>query len=96
MNTVTFNISLPRTLADQVDEQVSSGQYTSRSEFFRTLLRIYETMTQKKAAPIEFIEFKKVPLKQIEEEFMATGKYSKKFVKGVVEGLRKSSMYANS
>lgn len=100
MNTVTFNISLPQTLANQVDAQIASGEFASRSEFFRTLLRLYGTITQTvtkhKADPIEFVEYKKVPLKQVEEEFMATGKYSKKFVKGIVEGLRRSSVYANS
>ncbi len=45
--------------------------------------------------PAEFLEFEKRPLKEIEEEFLATGKYDKKFVKELISGLKKSSVYAN-
>lgn len=97
MDMVTLNISLPQKLAQQVDLQVASGEFASRSEFIRTLLRLYEAMTGKtQVAPLEFIEFKKRPIKEIEAEFLATGKYSKKFVKGIIAGLSKSSVYANS
>lgn len=96
MNTVTLNISLPQTLADQVDLQVASGEYASRSEFFRTLLRFYDAMTKKSTVPLEFLEFEKRPLKEVGEKMLATGKYSKKFVSGLVAGLKKSSLYANS
>lgn len=95
MSTVTLNISLPKKLADKVDSEVNSGQYASRSEFFRTLLRLYETLTVKKTEPLEFTEFQKRPLKEIEEMMLATGKYNKKFVKGVVAGLARSSVYAD-
>lgn len=92
---VTLNISLPEQLATIVDREVSSGLFASRSEFFRTLLRLYKTMIAKKSTPFELVEFKKRPLKEIEDGFMATGKYSKKFVKGMIAGLKKSSLYAN-
>lgn len=95
MDIVTLNISLPKKLADRVDEEVNSGQYASRSEFFRTLLRLYENISGTKIAPLEFVEFKKKPLKEIEEMMVATGKYNKKFVKGVVDGLARSSLYAD-
>lgn len=45
--------------------------------------------------PAEFLEFEKRPLKEIEAGFTATGKYSKKFVKELVSGLKKSSIYAD-
>ena len=96
MDTVTLNISLPSTLARVVDRQVQSGEYASRSEFFRTLLRLYDVLVANKSQPIELLEFEKVPLKQIEREFMATGKYSKSFVRGIVAGLKREGLYANS
>lgn len=96
MNTVTFNISLPQTLANQVDAQIASGEFASRSEFFRTLVRLYETVIQKKTAPLEIIPFKKRPLKEIEQSMLATGQYDRKFVKSIIRGLAKSSVYANS
>lgn len=92
---VTLNISLPDQLASVVDREVSGGQYASRSEFFRTLLRMYEVLSGKISQPLEFLEFEKKPLKEIEKGFTDTGKYSKKFVKDLISGLKKSSVYAN-
>lgn len=37
-----LNISLPAELGIEVDEAVKSGQYASRSEFFRHLMRIWK------------------------------------------------------
>ena len=100
MSTVTFNISLPKTLANQVDEQIASGEFASRSEFFRKLLRLYETITQtvvkQPAPPLELLEYKKRPLKEVEDKMMATGKYSRKFVKGIVAGLKREGQYVDS
>lgn len=96
MNTVTLNISLPQRLADQVDLQVSSGEFASRSEFFRTLLRLYDAMTKTSSVPLEFLEFKKRPLKEVQEKMLATGKYNKKFVKGIVAGLKREGLYVDS
>jgi len=92
----TLNISLPKKLADKVDQEVATGHYASRSEFFRTLLRVYGALTQKQEAPLEFVEFKKRPLREVERELLSTGKYSKRFVRGIVAGLARSSLYANS
>lgn len=36
-----INISLPTNLANVVDDIVDSGNYASKSEFFRTLLRSF-------------------------------------------------------
>ncbi|OGK39299.1 hypothetical protein A3F34_01795 [Candidatus Roizmanbacteria bacterium RIFCSPHIGHO2_12_FULL_44_10] len=38
---VTFNISLPRYFANIVDEEIASGKYATRSEFFRHVLTIW-------------------------------------------------------
>jgi len=40
MRTV-INISLPEQLTAVVEESVASGHYTSKSEFFRSLLRMW-------------------------------------------------------
>lgn len=37
-----INISLPPTLANLVNTAVNSGKYSSKSEFFRSLLRNWE------------------------------------------------------
>ena len=36
------NISLPRTLNKMVEEEVKRGEYASKSEFFRYLLRLWK------------------------------------------------------
>ncbi|MEK7673620.1 MAG: ribbon-helix-helix domain-containing protein [Patescibacteria group bacterium] len=37
-----INISLPEKLADVVEREVKTGQYATKSEFFRDLLRLWE------------------------------------------------------
>lgn len=37
-----INISLPQELNKQVEKAVKSGRYASKSEFFRSLLRLWE------------------------------------------------------
>jgi len=92
----TLNISLPRTLAIKVDELVEKEEYASRSEFFRTLLRFYLQLTARKAKTASFfIPFRKKPLAYIEKELKATNLYQEKFIKSVIQGLAKSSIYAN-
>lgn len=38
---VTTTISLPKSLATEVDKQIVEGKFTSRSEFFRAAVRVY-------------------------------------------------------
>lgn len=40
MRTVV-NISLPKQLTSVVEKEVSTGKYSSKSEFFRSLLRLW-------------------------------------------------------
>lgn len=35
------NISLPKALTEVVEDSVASGKYSSKSEFFRSLLRMW-------------------------------------------------------
>ena len=39
-----INISLPRALKDEVDNAMKSGEYASRSDFFRDLIRSWKEM----------------------------------------------------
>lgn len=38
---VTTTISLPKNLAEEMEEQISKGNFTSRSEFIRSAVRNY-------------------------------------------------------
>ncbi|MBM4402631.1 MAG: hypothetical protein FJ044_05295 [Candidatus Cloacimonetes bacterium] len=93
----TINISLPYPLSSQVNTIVRTEGYASRSEFFRTLLRLYLHLTTKTAVneAIDFLPFKKKPLEKIEKDLLATGNYSESFIASVVKGLSKSSFYQN-
>lgn len=84
----TLTISLPTKFVAQIDSEIKK-QGATRSEFFRGLLRKYFT------EQIEFKPFVKIPLDQIEDGLRETGKYNDKFIKSVVRGISKSSMYAS-
>lgn len=58
--------------------------------------RIYSQEEINQFLKEDFLEFKKRPLKEIEKGMMATGKYSKKFVKSIINGLKRESLYENS
>lgn len=92
----TVNISLPRPLSTKMDEVVEKEGYASRSEFFRTLLRFYLQLN-KATTPKRFVlsSFVKRPLTEVEKGLLFAGKYSPRFVKSVMAGLRKSSLYKN-
>lgn len=93
----TLNISLPEKLSLKVDEVVEEEGYASRSEFFRTLLRLYLQLVEakpKRVLPF-LVPFRKQPLSKVKKEMEATGLYKKEFVKSVISGLSQSSLYAN-
>ena len=93
----TLNISLPAKLSYKVDELVEEEGYASRSEFFRTLLRLYLQLTEAKPAPSMpfFAPFKKQPLSKVKKELKQTGLYKKEFIDSVISGLSQSSLYEN-
>lgn len=93
----TLNISLPQQLSCQVDKIVENEGYASRSEFFRTILRLYLSLTTKerKEKELKLIPFKKMPLNKIKNELAKTKAYSGKFINSVIKGLEKSSLYAD-
>ena len=88
----TLNISLPKTLSTQVDRIVKEEGYASRSEFFRTILRLFLHLSGGESG---LEEYKKEPLAKVESELKNTGLYSQAFIKSVVSGLAKSSVYGN-
>lgn len=90
MSTVT--ISLPNQIAQKVDAETKKQGYATRSEFIRGLLREY--FTKEKKVDFMFQEFTPKPLKEIRTAFEKTGKYNKKFIDSVIEGLSESSLYA--
>ena len=90
----TINISLPERLAKKIDQVVSREGYSSRSEFIRALVRFY--LLSENREEVKLLPFKKVPLKTLEEEMRATGRYKEKFVKSVIKGLSLSSVYAKN
>lgn len=91
----TVNISLPKNLSSKVEAIITQEGYASKSEFFRTLIRLYLQLTATASTTPFLLPFKKRPLSQIETELKNTGFYKKEFVDSVVTGLTKSSLYAN-
>lgn len=84
----TVNISLPDKMAKQINKLSRERGYASRSELVRDLLR---EELKKKPEPI--VIFQKVPLQELEAQFRATGKYNEKFIRGLIRGLKESSIY---
>ena len=65
-----INISLPKELGKVVEKEVESGRYASKSEFFRSLLRLFEEqklLDEIRASEKEFTEGKGKILKSIKE-----------------------------
>lgn len=89
----TVNISLPKTLARQVDGIVSEEGYASRSEFLRALVRFYLLGAREE---MTLMPFRKASLARVKSHLRASGRYSEKFIKSVVAGLTKSSLYAKN
>lgn len=87
----TINISLPRKLSTEADRLVEEEGYASRSELFRTLLRFYLQLKTERVKPF-FVSFQKRSLREIKEGLEMAG-YKPEFVRSVVSGLSKSSIY---
>ena len=52
-------------------------------------------MARRCTKPLELKEFEKRALNEIREGMMATKKYSKRFVNGIIAGLRRSNLYVS-
>ncbi|PIS14292.1 hypothetical protein COT64_03395 [Candidatus Shapirobacteria bacterium CG09_land_8_20_14_0_10_39_12] len=87
MTTVT--ISLPDSVARQLDKEISQKGFATRSEFIRSLLRRHFGNEE------ELKAFSLKPIEEIKLELAKTGKYDQKFIESVTSGLMKSSPYAS-
>lgn len=86
MTTVT--ISLPDTIARQVDRETSQKGFATRSEFIRSLIRRYFLGEELILEP-----FEQRPLEEIEKGLRGTGKYNERFIQSLIKGLKDSSFY---
>ncbi|OQX50950.1 hypothetical protein B5M47_02435 [candidate division CPR3 bacterium 4484_211] len=65
-----INISLPQTLANLVEKEVATGQYASKSEFFRNLLRMWiesKALTELEKSRTEFKSEKAKVLRSLKD-----------------------------
>lgn len=84
----TITISLPSQIAKKVDDEAKKQGFATRSEFIRTLIRKYF-----RSEELILEEFVPRPLEEIRREFEKTGKYNKKFIDGLIRGIKESSLY---
>jgi len=91
----TINISLPGTLALQLDEMVNRFSFSNRSEFIRSLLRrvFTDATLLQESVSWPFVVPPTKSKKTIMAEFRKTGKYSKDFIEDLNEGLRNSRYF---
>mgnify|MGYP001566101154 CR=1 FL=1 len=85
----TMTISLPYQIAKKIDEETVKAGFATRSEFIRNIVRQHFSDREE----IVFEEFVPKPLSQIRRNFEKTGKYNKKFIDSLIEGLKTSSFY---
>lgn len=90
----TINISLPDSLAQQLDAATAVRGFASRSEFLRDLLRKYLEGKETAKFPLPIVVYRKQPLDKVRRDMEASGKFNKKFVGSVIKGLARSSVYA--
>ncbi len=93
----TVNISLTEDQTKMVDQAVINLGFANRSEFFRTLLRVFnkkpEVLAEATDFPMKGPSTKSA--KKVMEGFKATGKYSKGFLKDLENGLKHSDYFIN-
>jgi metal-responsive CopG/Arc/MetJ family transcriptional regulator len=85
----TINISLPQTLASKIEKTIKAEGYASRSEFFRTLIRLYFLLGQEKST---LLPYQKISLSKVKKNLEGEN-YNPQFVDSVLDGLKKSSLY---
>jgi hypothetical protein len=91
----TINISLPRSLVNQLDQTAKKFDFSNRSEFVRALLRrvfadkslLTETSVFPFSPPATRSRAK------LMTAFKKTGRYSKKFLADLAEGLKTSGYF---
>ena len=91
----TINISLPNTLALQLDELVNRFAFANRSEFIRSLLRrvFSDQALLQESAAFPFVVPQTRSRKKIVREFKKTRKYTASFLADLNEGLKGSRYF---
>ena len=76
----SINISVPQSMADFIEHEVESGEYASTSDFFRVLVREYQTrhserwlerLISERQASTRASDDALVPQEELEREFLA-------------------------
>ncbi len=91
----TVNISLTTQQTQSIDEAVTKLGFANRSEFFRTLVRVFLNKPDvlEQDWPMRSPSTKSA--KEVLEGFRNTGKYSKAFLKSLEAGLKRSNYFTN-
>lgn len=91
----TVNISLTENQTKAIDQAIDQFGFANRSEFFRTLLRVFLNKPDvlEEDWPMRSPSTKSA--RQVLEGFKNTGKYSKAFLKSLEAGLKRSSYFNN-
>src|SRR3989338_6376644 len=93
----TVNISLTEDQTKMVDQAVVNLGFANRSEFFRSLLRVFnkkpEVLSDASDFPMKSPDTKSA--KKVMASFEATGKYTKGVLKDLEEGLKSSDFFVN-
>lgn len=91
----TVNISLPEQQIKFIDQQTTRYGFANRSEFVRSLLRLvrFQPHIIEQASTFPFVSPKEKSVKKVAQSFKATGKYSKKFLNDLEEGLKSSDYF---
>ena len=91
----TVNISLPKEQISLIDKLTSVYGFSSRSEFFRSLLRFiaFKPELLKQTAVFPFTPPKEKSISKIMAGFKKTKKYSPAFLKDLKEGLETTNYF---
>ena len=92
----TINISITSEQYSEIEKFTNELGFANRSEFMRSLLRLFIKKPEVLSVETELMPFKKRPLSEIEKRLRKTGRYNEKFIQSVMDGLRRSSIYAAS
>lgn len=76
----TISITLPEKMICQIDEVLASGDYSSRSDFFRVLIRMWFLPSDQKVSPALREEAPESYQEEIDLEYGIPPELVKKFV----------------
>lgn len=88
-----MSVSISDRMLPRLDEARRRRGFRSRAAFIRSLIN-EEVHKEPQKAEFEIRVFRKKPLAEVRRAFEITGKYSKKFIDDVIDGLAHSSIYA--